>query len=162
MLAKGRVSAISSCVTWHGRASWLTWSASREHDEGAVFGGNPEDSDAYRRYAALQDNSIATIQNSQPDPRVVVLTKTDLAYDEDVERARAYFEERTGREVFTISAPTGEGLAELKRALHLMILEAEAAEERSAVLSCLLVGCSSGDETEAPGDDRVRQSRNHL
>ena len=59
----------------------------------------------------------------------MVLTKTDLAYDEDVERARAYFEERTGGAVFTISAPTGEGLAELKRALHLMILEAEAAEE---------------------------------
>ena len=62
-------------------------------------------------------------------PTLVVLTKTDLAYDEDVERARAYFEEKTGREVFSISAPTGDGLEALKWALHKMIGETEAAEE---------------------------------
>jgi GTP-binding protein len=100
-----------------------------EHDEGAVFGGDPEDTDAYRRYAALQEELLRYDPELAARPTLVVLTKTDLAYDEDVERARAYFEEKTGREVFSISAPTGDGLEALKWALHQMIGETEAAEE---------------------------------
>jgi len=100
-----------------------------EHDEGAVFGGDPEDTDAYRRYAALQEELLRYDPELAARPTLVVLTKTDLAYDEDVERARAYFEEKTGREVFSISAPTGDGLEALKWALHQMISETEAAEE---------------------------------
>ena len=100
-----------------------------EHDEGAVFGGDPEDTDTYRRYAALQEELLRYDPELASRPTVVVLTKTDLAYDEDVERARALFREKTGREVYTISAPTGEGLHELKHALYELIREAEAAEE---------------------------------
>ena len=100
-----------------------------EHDEGVVFGGDSDDTDTYRRYQALEDELRRYDPELADRPTVVVLTKTDLAYDEDVERARAYFEERTGREVFPISAPTGEGLDALKRTLYSMIQQAEALEE---------------------------------
>ena len=88
-----------------------------EHDEGAVFGGDPEDSDAYRRYSALRTELEHYDAQLAERPEIVVLTKTDLAYDEDIDKAKALFERMTGRTVHVISAPTGQGLDELKAAI---------------------------------------------
>jgi len=88
-----------------------------EHDEGAVYGGDPEDSDAYRRYCALRTELQHYDAQLAERPEIVVLTKTDLAYNEDIDEAKALFERMTGRKVHVISAPTGQGLDALKAAI---------------------------------------------
>lgn len=89
-----------------------------EHDEGAVYGGDPETSDAYRRYRALRDELEKYDSNLSSRPEVVVLTKTDLMLDEEIVDIKAMFESLTGRQVLLLSAPTGVGLNEVKHALH--------------------------------------------
>ena len=81
-----------------------------EHDAGTVTGGDPEDSDVFRRYNALRQELEAYDPDLAQRPEIVVLTKTDLAYDDDIEAAKQLFSKRTGRPVHTICAPTGQGL----------------------------------------------------
>ncbi len=100
-----------------------------EHDEGAVSSGDSAQPDTFRRYAALHQELIRYDPQLAARPTLVVLTKADLAYDEDVQRAHDYFTERTGQPVLVISAATGEGLQELKAALQQMITEADQVEE---------------------------------
>jgi GTP-binding protein len=88
-----------------------------EHDQGAVAGGDPEDSDIYRRYRALREELERYDPKLASRPEIVVLTKTDLVYDDDIEAIRSQFSEMTGREVFVVCAPTGQGLSALKDAL---------------------------------------------
>ena len=88
-----------------------------EHDVGAVSGGDPDDLDVFRRYNALRKELEQYDQELAERPEVIVLTKTDLTYDEDVEAAKTLFREKTNRPIFTISAPTGSGLQTLKSAI---------------------------------------------
>lgn len=88
-----------------------------EHDEGAVHGGDPETSDAYRRYRALRDELEKYDSTLSGRPEVIVLTKTDLMLDEEIAEIRSMFETLTDRQVLLLSAPTGVGLNELKHAL---------------------------------------------
>ena len=134
-----------------------------EHDEGAVFGGNPEDSDAYRRYAALQDELHRYDPELAARPTVVVLTKTDLAYDEDVERARAYRGTNGTSGLHHLRTHwRGPRRAQARAPSH----DSRGGGGRGMISGLvpilLLVGCSFDDETGSSGDDRVRQSRNHL
>lgn len=96
-----------------------------EHDAGAVYGGDPQDSDVYRRYCAIRNE----LQNYDPSlanrPEIIVLTKTDLAYDDEIMEAETLLRKRTGRPVFKISAPTADGLKELTWAISETLMELE-------------------------------------
>ena len=88
-----------------------------EHDEGVLVDEDVEGSDALYRYTALREELKNYDSNLAERPEIIVLTKTDLAYDEDVQAAQKLFSEKTGKQVLTISAPTGKGTKALTSAI---------------------------------------------
>lgn len=56
---------------------------------------------------------------------IIVLSKTDLLDADMVEDLKSQIEKKTGKKVFPISAPIGEGLEELQNELIKYILPAE-------------------------------------
>jgi GTP-binding protein len=92
-----------------------------EHDEGAVFGGNPDNPDAIRRYYALRTELEAYDQALASRPEVILLTKTDLVLEETAQDIKTQFEEDTGRQVHIISSATREGTPEAIEALWGML-----------------------------------------
>jgi selenocysteine-specific translation elongation factor len=56
---------------------------------------------------------------------IIVLSKTDLLDADMVEDLKSQIEKKTGKKVFPISAPIGEGLAELQDELIKHIIQEE-------------------------------------
>jgi len=88
-----------------------------EHDQGLMIDEDIDGSDAFHRYTVLRQELENYDPNLAERPEIIVLTKTDLAYDEDIQTAQDLFSERTGKQVFTISAPTGKGTQALINAI---------------------------------------------
>ena len=65
-------------------------------------------------------------------PRIVVLSKTDLLESEGISGFQEELSGRLGKEVFSISAVTGDGVENLLRASGTLVRDAVAAAAREA------------------------------
>jgi GTP-binding protein len=79
----------------------------------------PQDGDPRTNYETVREELGAYGAGLELLAEIVVLSKRDLLPHEDVEEARAEWSERLGADgrVFAVSAATGEGLDELRRAI---------------------------------------------